>query len=373
MQNGRVALVIDGLGAGGAEKTTSDIAAALTATGVDATVVYLQGRASSAALEACNRHNVPTLHVQITRLWKLRQWMAFILSIRRLKPDAIHAHLHYATITSIVVGALLRIRTVVTLHTLDEPNQWSKEGLRLRLMFALIRYLPCELVCLTHQARAIALKYAPTKVSNVHVIPNGLNLSEWSAEHKRDEGKGNETPVIMLTVAVLRKMKGIHHLIRAHAILSRRIPNLHLWIVGDGPERENLEREAELAGSRDKVFFAGHRSDIRDLMQSADLFVLPTLFDALPTVIIEAMAAGLPIVASRTGGIPEMIADEETGFLVEPGNEDDLVAACERIIQNPELADRLGHAARESVERHFDLKKQVERLIALYGLKGIAS
>jgi glycosyltransferase involved in cell wall biosynthesis len=108
-------------------------------------------------------------------------------------------------------------------------------------------------------------------------------------------------------------------------------------------------------------------------MQSADLFVLPTLFDALPTVIIEAMAVGLPIVASRTGGIPEMIRDEETGLLVEPANEDELVAACERLIRSPQLATRLGVAARDSVERNFDLHIQVQRLLNLYGLKGSAS
>ncbi|WP_175493868.1 glycosyltransferase family 4 protein [Microvirga guangxiensis] len=367
-----MALVIDGLGAGGAEKTTSDIAAALTETGIDTTVVYLQGRASNAALEVCDRHNVSTLHVQVSRLWKLREWMALIRSIRKLKPDAIHAHLHYATITSIVVGALLRIRTVVTLHTLDEPNQWSKAGLRLRLMFFLIKYLPCELVCLTNQAKAMALKYAPTKIKSVHVIPNGLNLSEWSSDRRVAKGDASDKPMIMLSVAVLRRMKGIHHLIRAHGVLSRRYPNLHLWIVGDGPERENLEYEAELAGNSDKVFFAGHRSDVRELMQSADLFVLPTLIDALPTVIIEAMAAGLPVIASRTGGIPEMVDDGETGLLVEPANENDLISACERIIQSPKFAESLGRAARDSVERNFDLNTQVERLLVLYGLRKAA-
>lgn len=374
MQNRRVALVIDGLGAGGAEKTISDIAAALTATGVDAVVVYLQARASNTALEVCQRHHIPTLHVQVSRLWKLREWLNFIISIKKLRPDAIHAHLHYATITSIVVGALLRIRTVVTLHTLDEPNQWSKSGLRLRLMFALIKYLPCELICLTNQARTVALKYAPEKVKHVHVIPNGVDLSEWSVSHQIEQGNQKpDKPFVMLSVAVLRKMKGLQYLIRAHGILSKRFPALQLWIVGDGPERDSLEHEAELAGNRDNVFFAGHRSDVRELMKQADLFVLPTLFDALPTVIIEAMAAGLPIVASRTGGIPEMITSEETGILVEPASEDELVSACERIILDHDLAKQLGRAARDSVERNFDLNVQVDRLLALYGIRGIAS
>jgi glycosyltransferase involved in cell wall biosynthesis len=372
MTNRRVALVIDGLGAGGAEKTTSDIAAALTASGVDTTVIYLQKRTSNAALDACNRRKISTLHVQVSRLWKIREWLTLLQSIRKLKPEAIHAHLHYATITSIIVGALLGIRTVVTLHTLDEPNLWSKSGLRLRLMFALVKYLPCELICLTNQAKAAAVKYAPNKVDNIHVIPNGLNLLEWGSRRKVAEKREDARPIVILSVAVLRRMKGIHHLIRAHGILSKRFPNLHLWIVGDGPERVDLEREAELAGSRDKVFFAGHRSDVRDLMQSADLFVLPTLFDALPTVIIEAMAAGLPVVASRTGGIPEMITHEQTGILVEPANEEELIAACERLIRDPVLAGRLSKSARESVERNFDLNTQIERLLTLYGLKEAA-
>lgn len=373
MQNPRVALIIDGLGAGGAEKTVPDLAATLTAAGVDTAVVYLQTRPSSTGLEACNQRNVSTLFVQVSRLWNLREWLTFILTIRRLRPDVLHAHLHYATIISIVVGALLRIRTVVTLHTLEEPNQWNKSGLRLRLMFTLIRYLPCELVCLTRQARAVALKYVPNKPHSIHVIPNGLNLSEWKNRQLKVGAMNSVGSTIILSVAVLRKLKGLHHLIRAHAVLSRRFPNLHLWVVGDGPERRSLELEAELAGSSKLVLFTGHRSDVRELMQSADLFVLPTLYDALPTVIIEAMAAGLPIVASRTGGIPEMIQDEETGLLVEPANENELAAACERLIQCPHLAEKLGEAARHNVERNFDLNIQVQRLLAVYGLRGRAS
>lgn len=373
MQDPRIVLVVDGLGAGGAEKTVADVAGALTTIGMDTTVIYLQERPNRIGLEACSQRHVSTLFVRITRLWKIREWVAFILSIKRLRPDVLHAHLHYATIVSIVVGALLRIRTVVTLHTLEEPGDWSKAGLRLRLMFILIKYVPCELICLTNQSKAIALKHAPKVSRRIHVIPNGLDLGEWKIERQKEIARDPTSPIVMLSVAVLRKLKGIHHLIHAHAVLSKRFPNLQLWIVGDGPERHRLEQEAELAGSKENVFFTGHRSDIRELMKSADLFVLPTLFDALPTVVIEAMAVGLPIVASRTGGIPEMIKDKETGLLVEPANEGELISACDHLIRHPHLASKLGDAARKSVERNFDLNVQVQRLLSLYELRDSVS
>jgi len=370
MRAPRIALVIDGLGPGGAEKTVLDVAGAFAAMNLETVIVYLQNRSSSTLLEACGQRNIATVFSQISRLWKVHEWLSFLRAIRRIRPDVLHAHLHYATIVSVVVGALLRIPTFVTLHTLEEPGFWSKTGLRLRLMFALLNYLPCELICLTNRSKEAVLKYVPNKRDRIHIIPNGLSTSDWKVSERRFASHDPSRPMVLLSVAVLRRLKGLHHLVHAHAVLSRRFPNLHLHVVGDGPERDNLEREAERVGCGERVVFAGQRPDVREIMQSADMFVLPTLFDALPTVIIEAMATGLPIIASRTGGIPEMIQDGENGLLVEPSNEDELIQACERLIRSPQLAARLGAAARERAERNFDLNVQVQRLVSVYGLRG---
>jgi glycosyltransferase involved in cell wall biosynthesis len=137
-------------------------------------------------------------------------------------------------------------------------------------------------------------------------------------------------------------------------------------IVGEGPDRPALEAEIERLGIGDRVRLLGERRDVPELLGAADVFVLSSRSEGLPVSVLEAMVAGLPVVASRVGGVGELVEDEETGLLVAPGNPDELSTALERVLGDRELRRRLGAAGRERVERHFDLESFRRAHLDLY-------
>jgi glycosyltransferase involved in cell wall biosynthesis len=171
---------------------------------------------------------------------------------------------------------------------------------------------------------------------------------------------------LFTTVAVLRPLKGIQYMIRALPAILASDPNTYYLVVGDGSHRDALIEEVKKFGVRDRVVFAGMRRDVPRLLSASDVFVLPTLTEALPTVLAEAMAAKLPIIASRVGGVPEMLTDGQNGCLVEPKDVEGLARACIDLLANPEKRTAMGAEGWKIVNQKFNIEKQVDQLEALY-------
>jgi glycosyltransferase involved in cell wall biosynthesis len=178
----------------------------------------------------------------------------------------------------------------------------------------------------------------------------------------------------LVCVARLESTKGQADLLRAFARARLELPELTLDLIGDGADRARLERLRDQLGLGDELRFHGAlRTDqVRTLLDAADLFVLPSLrhpsgrMDGIPVALMEAMASGLAVIATRLSGIPELVIHEETGLLVTPESPDELAGAICRLVRDPELAGRLAGAARERVRCHFDLETEGDRLASLF-------
>jgi colanic acid/amylovoran biosynthesis glycosyltransferase len=178
----------------------------------------------------------------------------------------------------------------------------------------------------------------------------------------------------LVCVARLESTKGQVDLLHAFARARRQLPDLTLDLIGDGADRARLENMRDQLGLGDELRFHGAlRTDqVRMALDEADVFVLPSLrhpsgrMDGIPVALMEAMASGLAVVATRLSGIPELVIHEETGLLVTPESPDELAAAICRLVRDPELATRLTRAARERVRSHFDLATEGDRLAALF-------
>jgi glycosyltransferase involved in cell wall biosynthesis len=155
-------------------------------------------------------------------------------------------------------------------------------------------------------------------------------------------------------------------MIRALPDILAANPQTYYLVVGDGPHQETLLEDASAAGVTGRVIFAGMRQDVPRLLAASDVFVLPTLTEALPTVLAEAMAARLPVVASRVGGVPEMITDGQNGLLVEPENPAALARACNRLLESPETRFALSAEGWRVVNEKFNIERQVRQLQELY-------
>ena len=189
--------------------------------------------------------------------------------------------------------------------------------------------------------------------------PDRARVEAW-----RSQWAGPQ-PVVAV-VGRLRREKGHRFLLEAIAQLRRDFPAILLVVAGDGSLRAELEQNAAALGIRDHVRFLGFRTDVPEILAAADLFVLPSLAEGLGTAAIEAAAAGRPVVASRVGGLTDIIRDGETGRLVEPGDAAALTRAIAQLLADWQLAKRLAQAARRYASEHFTVAALVEKTEAVY-------
>ncbi len=331
--------LIDSLTMGGAESLTVAFAQAARARGIDLTVcarTSIDGNPLEAEVRDA-RVRVESLGAR-----NLRDLRAFrrLLALAR-GADVIHTHLTYAAIWGALASRLTRVPMVATLHVPPSRGTWRDRVRHWLLVFLLNRYAR-HVVLVSH-----SLRQQWPQLKNVTVIHNGI----WSAAAMPPLSKRQlrcRTPKV-LTVSVLREGKGIETLLQAAIEVDAEFQ-----IAGGGPLR--YERAPS------NVHFLGTRRDIPQLMEEATLFVHPALADAFPTVLLEAMSAGLPIIASNVGGIPEIINEK----LVTPGDPAALAAAIREALSDSDWRDRAGRANRERFEQHFTIERWLDRLEALY-------
>lgn len=207
--------------------------------------------------------------------------------------------------------------------------------------------------------------------SRVVTIHNGIDPRLFARRTDRETarrklGLPNDERVIVGGVGRLEEAKGFEYLIGAIANLAPRNPELMLVLAGQGVARERLAAQAERLGIADRVRFLGFCPEVQIVFDALDIFAMPSLCEALPYALLEAMATGLPAVGATVGGIPEVIVEGATGLLVPPRSEGALAAALQTLIDSPGLRAHMGTAARERVEKHFTEAEMVAKTIDLY-------
>ena len=202
-------------------------------------------------------------------------------------------------------------------------------------------------------------------------IPNGISVADFvppdaaRERYRKILGFHQEQKVVMFVGRLLPK-KGVDLLLRAWAKVCQEHPTAHLVILGDGPFRAELSALADTLGVSKHVSFQGHVDNVSHYLWAADVFVLPSKAEGLSNALMEAMAAGLPCVASKVGGNIDLITDGENGLLFDSGNEAQLVAALSNLLRNEAEARKLGRKARKTVETEFSLSSVVAQYINLY-------
>lgn len=209
------------------------------------------------------------------------------------------------------------------------------------------------------------------RAEKILTLYNGVDINRFvpfrhPLSKKRSVLDVPENGIVILTVAVLREAKGIQYMLKTMPVILEKFPNAYYVIAGDGAYGDTLKALAHSMGVENRVIFLGHRSDIPEILGESDLFVFPTLMDALPTVLLEAMAVGVPIVSSEVGGIPEILKNEIDGLLIQPANPADLAESCIRLLSDHELAGRLSVSALRVAEERFDVRKQAGTLVNIY-------
>jgi glycosyltransferase involved in cell wall biosynthesis len=229
--------------------------------------------------------------------------------------------------------------------------------------------LPDHVVTVSGFVREFLAK-AGVPAERITSVPTGIDLSRWTADPaggtlRAELGIPADAPVIG-TVAILRRKKGHAELLEALPAVLERFPQAHAVFAGDGPQKENLERRIGELGLNGRVHLLGLRRDVANVLQSLDVFVLPTHQEALGTAFIEAGVMGLPAVASRVDGVPEVVIHGETGLLVPVGDSHAIAAALIELLDDPERRRRLGQNARARAQKYFSRESMVDGMVAVF-------
>jgi glycosyltransferase involved in cell wall biosynthesis len=280
--------------------------------------------------------------------------------LRRERPHILHASSSKAGIlgrlAAWLAGVPIRIFTVhgwafsASHGPISRFYRWAER---------LVKAVTTVTICVAESERASGLAARSCDEETTVVIPNGVDLRAPRPRRRRDSG-----PPRIVSVGRLQEPKDPLTLVRALGSLRGR--SFAALIVGEGPDRPAVVAELRRLGLGRATELAGARHDVPELLAAADIFVLSTRSEGLPLSILEAMSAGLPVVASRVGGIPELVVDGETGLLVPPGDPASLAAAIERLLEDPGLRDRLGAAGRARLEEFFDLGRCRREHVELY-------
>ena len=370
----RIVWMIDSLMPGGAEQLLLTILENFDHESFDIGVLALQIRRGNPIADEMERMGIAVdlAPSQIRNLRNPIKLVRLFLYVKNLSPDLIHTQLEHSDILGNIFAKVLGIPSVSTLHTLEVAKNIRFAHLRLRLKWFILKYFCDTIVTVSEKTREHHLRFGKLPESKTITIYNGIQLSRFQnhnstqiEETKRNLGLSSNCHVIT-TVAVLREPKGIQFMIKAMPEILRHEPNLTYLIVGDGVYDSQLKNLVVDLGLQKQVIFTGYRSDIPDILKVSDLFVLPSLGDALPTVLIEALAAEIPIIATIVGGIPEIINDGENGLLVSPADPEMLAEACLKILRDVEFSQRLRYKGAETAKNRFDIKIQVEKLETIY-------
>jgi glycosyltransferase involved in cell wall biosynthesis len=209
--------------------------------------------------------------------------------------------------------------------------------------------------------------YGTDRVTCIH---NGIDLEtvHVAAQRtvKRKEWQIDDRAIVIGTVGRLVPVKGQSILLESFRTLRNSKYNVKLLLVGDGPLRGHLEAEVKRLSLEQEVLFAGHQEQSYDFINMMDIFVLPSLHEGIPMVLLEALALKKPVIASRVGGIPEVVSHGTSGILVKPANPDELATGLKRLVEDHEKAQQLGNAGRCRVEQEFDASLMAARTAAVY-------
>lgn len=362
----RVLIVAKGLGRGGTERLLVSGLAYFDRARFDPEIAYVLPW-KDALVGEVKGHGVPVHCLGQGRAGRLLWPLRMRSLIRRGNFDIVHTHMPVPAVVARLAVANGRPAVVHTEH-----NVWQRYRAATYWANAVTYHRNAAVLAVSE---GVAKSIAPPRplkgrMPSVEVLIHGIDCaSVRRGPEARARGRQllgiDADAVVAGTVGNLTLKKDQAALLEAIAQLRRRIPKLRLVVIGSGPLASVLKAKAQHLGIDDIVIWAGSRGDVQDLLPAFDIFVLSSRHEGLSIALIEALAAGLPCVATRVGGIPEVVEHEVHGILVPPGDPTVLAAAIEAVLRNPEYRDWLGSQAVSRSER-FRLSTAVDRLQEVY-------
>ncbi len=362
----KVFALIKGLGPGGAEKLLALSLPYINRDRFDYEVGYFLPW-KNALVPEFQRADIPVFCLNQSGAFDLRVVPRLVRLLRQRNVDLLHLHLPYSGILGRISGKLAKTSAIVyTEHSLLEHHhrltRWAN-----RLTYA----WNDTTICVSEAVRRSVLAHTKSNGNGaMSTIHNGIDLTLLGDNSDifsvRQEFNIPSNHKLIVHVANFNPQKRHQDLLASARLVVNQYPNVTFLLVGHGRLESQTRRAARDMGIAANVIFSGFRSDATRIMAAADLFVLPSQFEGLPISLLEAMGVGKPVVASRVGGIPEVITDGVEGFLTDPLDPAQFADRILALLKDPDLQQRFSQNAVRRVQEHFSVQRMVERTEALY-------
>jgi glycosyltransferase involved in cell wall biosynthesis len=368
----RVLTVIDSLGVGGAEALLPVFLQQVDRDRFDVHVLTLGTVPDNHLQRAVRDSGSETVSWHRRRLLSAARIDVLTRRMRESRVDLVHTHLLYSNVQGAAAAWRAGIPCVATLHNLYPSRRRASSVIKRAIEISVLRSTKTSVIAVTSEvAQAYSGQLFGLTSSRVTTIPNAIDLDRIervlpseAAETRADVLRGAAGP-LLVSVGRIAPQKGFVDLVRAAEVLLPQYPEMRIVIAGRvGAAGPQVKQEIARLGLEDSVVLLGERDDVPRLMRAADAFVLPSHWEGGPIVLLEAMAAGTPIVATRVGGIPEVIRDGENGVLVPPGQPELLARGIDTVLRDPLRASHMLEAARIDVQsyRADAWARRIERL-----------
>ena len=366
----RVLHLVDTLNVGGTETQLVQEALRLHARSHHVVVGCL--RAEGPLLEVLQRAGIPVVEFRkgqsLFSINGLKQLLRLAIFLRLGQFDAVHAYDLWANLLGVPAAWLARTPVIISSRRYLADHEWYSPWRRkvIRMIYRLSTHVAVNSMAL----RDVLVKRDGLPPEKIRVIYNAVEVGRFAGA-RRDRraflpAVGGCSKLIAVVANMYSSVKGHATLIAAADSVRRSVPETIFVLIGDGRERPKLERQVSEAELEKNFLFLGRRDDIPELLACCDLSVLPSEAEGMPNSVLEAMAAGLPVIATSVGGTPEIIRDGVNGLLVPPQNPRALAEAILRVLQDPNLARTLSHAGQERIRTCFGFDRLIAELERLY-------
>jgi len=362
----RLAIVVDSLRVGGAQKLISTFASNASAYPIQPIIIRLREDSTPAILRPIQEAGVEVVTMEAGSLFNVKRLEQLTDFFERENINLVQTHLYYSNILGSIAASRAGVPVIATLHSVAAPVGWKNNILQRIEDFCLRKYATRILAVGNMVAQAHANRYGNRKLD---VILNGIPklepIQSLERERLRHEITGNGATPIIVTVGRFSRAKGYEDLIQAFNLLQKKDMQPILLMVGAGTMVDAIKEKIESKRLSHAVILTGERNDVPQLLASSDVYASSSHREGLPLAILEAMMAGLPVVATSVGDIPNVVT-RDAGVIVPPHRPEKLAAALEDLLKNPEKRKAMGKAAQERAWNEYSVDAWMKKHIALY-------
>jgi glycosyltransferase involved in cell wall biosynthesis len=364
----RVMVMMSSIAMGGGERNIVSVLPYLRRNGATIVLGTMNTRRDGPLADVFSQTEIERFDLGAKRMLDLNAFRKLLSFLRERQIDIIHAQDQDTIIYAGLASRLLGIPSIMTRHVLEESNINWKKRLRLQMVYFSARYGITRVIAVSEMVREHFSRQARISLSKIEKIYNGIELEKFGRFTRRNEiraklGWDLNRPMGVF-VSVLRPGKGFELLFECIPRIREYIPDFQVKLVGGGKLESELREQAAPLG--EAVEFLGQRMDIPELLGASDLLIQASWSEALPTVLIEAGAASIPVVATNVGGSAEIVHDGVGGILIPAGDGDALVKAVVELLRDREKSCQMGKNANRFILENFSLEKQASTTIDLY-------